>query len=171
MASEAQMLYLAKLETVGGRIVRGLQERLDELERGALEAGRLRPNNEGDTARYTHAIGEVRDALELVVTALIEGIDETWLMGPGKPMEMEWLAWRHVCVELEKNAEELVADEGSGKGAVVDVNGPQFVPVISAIRRWGEELVGLRLIQGAPMVTRALSEARESYPEGGVPIE
>lgn len=162
--SEQERLEVANLDTVPGKIARALQERLDELERGALEAGRLRPGNEGDAARYTHAIGEVRDALEMTVALARDGIDTIETMGPGKPTEAEWLAWRHLCGELEKSG---IRVNGLADSELSD----RARDVIRATKRWGEELVGLRLTQGSHTISRARDEARDAYPEGGEVIE
>ncbi len=74
----------------------------------------------------------------------------TGMPEPTKQMDLEWQAWVSWC----KRFEEVTGDT---------VNGPRFQPLIDGIKRWGEELVSLRIEQGG-VNEKALAEAREAAP-------
>ncbi len=69
---------------------------------------------------------------------------------PTEQMYLEWKAWVSWC----KRFEEVIGDT---------VNDSKFQPIIDGIKRWGEELVVLRIEQGG-VNEKALSEAREAAP-------
>lgn len=99
--------------------------------------------------------GGISAARDLVKQITERGIDTIETTGPGDVMEMEWLAWRHLCRLLE------------ARGIVVNDDDE----LVLAVKRWGEELVGIRMTQSLGNVARARDEARELCPQGGVPVD
>jgi hypothetical protein len=66
-------------------------------------------------------------------------------------MILEWRAWRSMCEEL--------------KSLGIDVNADSSDRMVRSIKRWGEELVALRLEQDEHIRDEALNEVRGMYPE------
>jgi len=63
-------------------------------------------------------------------------------------MELEWRAWGNVVVELNARG--------------VDMN--EHPDVSAALRRWGEELVALRVTQPEHVRGEVLNDVRGQYP-------
>ena len=63
----------------------------------------------------------------------------------------EWRAWRSMCDELGFLG--------------VKVEDDQADQLVRSIKRWGEELVALRLSQSEHIREEALNEVRGMYPE------
>lgn len=64
----------------------------------------------------------------------------------------EWEAWQDYCKELRK----IIPD-------MIDINGEAFDPMMNAIRRWGEKLVRLRVLQTDDERVAAYREHEEKY--------
>jgi hypothetical protein len=114
---------------------------------------------EGEYVRDEGKLAGLTEAGMIVEEIAAEGVDRMPRVGDAP--ELEWLAWRHMCRELE-----AILPPG-----LDDVNARECEAFVAAVKRWGEELVGLRLTQGAQTVSRAREEARKDYPKGGVPID
>lgn len=67
---------------------------------------------------------------------------------------IEWMAWRTVCHELERNG--------------IDLNGDDRLA--AALQLWGEELVALRNWQDGDLLQRVRNEKRRKFSDLGMEL-
>ena len=66
-----------------------------------------------------------------------------------RAMDAEWVAWRQLCMHLQRHG--------------IDPNASANVPLVAAVKVWGEEVAALRRLQDRDKCERWRIEAHDVY--------